>query len=102
MQHAKLFSLLMRTPVLLSNVRDTFSLMNNDPNFVKYILGNQLHSFNLLISSCSRDFLTEQPFLRQSDLMTILQVHVRLSEANKIEMSIKICMDLAPSIQGVL
>ena len=75
--------------MLLSNVRDTFSLMNNDPNFVKYILGNQLHSFNLLISSCSRDFLTEQPFLRQSDFMTILQVHVRLSEANKIEMSIK-------------
>ena len=69
--------------------------MNKDPNFVKLVAPVKL------ISSYLRDFLIEQTFLRPSDLMTILQVHMKLSEANKSEMSIKICMDLATSIHGV-
>lgn len=69
--------------------------MNKDPNFVKLVAPVKL------ISSYLRDFLIEQTFLRPSDLMTILQVHMKLSEANKSEMSIKICMDLAKSIHGV-
>ena len=70
--------------------------MNNDPNFVKLVAPVKL------ISSYLRDFLIKQPFLRQSDLMTILQVHMKLSQSYKSEMSIKICMDLATSIHGVL
>lgn len=82
--------------MLPSNVEDTFSVINNDPNFVKLVAPIKL------ISSYLRDFLIVQPFLWQSNLMTILQVHMKLNEANKSEMSIKICMDLTPSIHGVL
>ena len=49
--------------MLPSNVQDTFSVMNNDPNFVKLVAPVKL------ISSYLRDFLIEQPFLRQSDLI---------------------------------
>ena len=62
--------------MLPSNVQDTFSVMNNDPNFVKLVAPIKL------ISSYLRDFLIVQPFLWQSDLMTILQVHMKLNEAN--------------------